>query len=73
MLINELVNLTHDITNGLIKVKERSGMRKDRYSSAVYGYYVVQEQNKNLKPRENYGKSLIDKLTMRAPSRRRKL
>ena len=73
MLINELVNLTHDITNGLIKVKERSGMRKDRYSSAVYGYYVVQEQNKNLKPRENYGKSLVNKLTMRAPSHGRRL
>ena len=50
-LINELINLTHDVSNGLIKVKERSGMRKDRYSSLEYGYYVVQELNKQLKPK----------------------
>lgn len=51
-LINELINLTHDTSNGLIKVKEKSGMRKDRYSSLEYGYYVIQQLNKKLKPKE---------------------
>lgn len=51
-LINELINLTHDNSNGLIKVKEKSGMRKDRYSSLEYGYYVVQELSKDLKPKD---------------------
>lgn len=51
-LIDELINLDHDISNGLIKVKEKSGMRKDRYSSMEYNYYVVDQirlnKNKNL-------------------------
>lgn len=51
LLINELINLTHDTSNGLIKVKEKSGMRKDRYSSLEYGYYVLQELSKQLKPK----------------------
>lgn len=42
-LIDELINLDHEISNGLIKVKERSGMRKDRYSSLEYNYYVVDQ------------------------------
>jgi len=42
-LINELVNLEYDVVNGFIKVKEKSGMRKDRYSSLGYGYYVVRQ------------------------------
>lgn len=50
-LINELINLTHDNSNGLIKVREKSGMRKDRYSSLEYGYYVIQELSKDLKPK----------------------
>lgn len=51
-MIDELINLSHDSTNGLIKVKERSGMRKDRYSSLEYGYYVIQELSKKLKPKK---------------------
>ena len=52
-LIDELINLSHDTSNGMIKVKERSGMRKDRYSSALYGWYVIQELSKKLKPKKN--------------------
>lgn len=50
-LIDELINLTHDTSNGLIKVKERSGMRKDRYSACMYGWALIQELSKNLKPK----------------------
>lgn len=52
-LIDELINLSHDTSNGLIKIKEKSGMRKDRYSSLQYGYYVIQELSKKLKPKKN--------------------
>lgn len=41
LLINEMVNLRHDETNGLVKLSEKSGMRKDRYSSLSYNYYVA--------------------------------
>ena len=50
-LIEELINLEHDIVNGLVKVKERSGMRKDRYSALQYAYYVSQELTRKLKPK----------------------
>ena len=40
LLINELINLQHDETGGKVKLKEKSGMRKDRYSSLSYNYYV---------------------------------
>ena len=41
LLINEVVNLRHDESNGLVKLSEKSGMRKDRYSSLSYNYYVA--------------------------------
>lgn len=67
LLVNELINLTHDVSNGLIKVKEKYGMRKDRYSSLEYGYYVVQELSKKLKP--SVEEDIIDLITIR-PARR---
>lgn len=67
-LINELINLTHDTSNGLIKVKEKSGMRKDRYSSLEYGYYVIQQLNKKLKPKDT-NKDIMALLKIR-PARR---
>lgn len=41
MLVNELVNLQHEESGGRVRVYERSGMRKDRYSSLSYNYYVA--------------------------------
>ena len=67
-LINELINLTHDTSNGLIKVKEKSGMRKDRYSSLEYGYYVIQQLNKKLRPKDT-NKDIMALLKIR-PARR---
>ena len=64
LLINELINLTHDTSNGLIKVKEKTGMRKDRYSSLQYGYALLQELSKGLKPKTNTN-DLLSKLRIR--------
>ena len=61
LLINELINLSHDTSNGLIKVKEKTGMRKDRYSSLQYGYALLQELSKGLKPKST-NDELINKL-----------
>lgn len=61
LLINELINLTHDTNNGLVKVKEKTGMRKDRYSSLQYGYALLQELSKGLKPKTNTN-DLLSKL-----------
>lgn len=67
LLINELINLTHDTSNGLIKVKERTGMRKDRYSSVQYGYALLQELSKGLRPKTNTT-TLLDQLSIRRGS-----
>lgn len=69
LLINELINLTHEMSNGLVKVKERSGMRKDRYSSLEYGYYIIQnELSKDLRP-ESTDSDLIQQLIIRPAKR----
>lgn len=41
LLVNELVNLEYETKNSVIKVKEKSGMRKDRYSSLSYNIFVA--------------------------------
>ena len=41
LLVDELVNLQHEESGGRVRVYERSGMRKDRYSSLSYNYYVA--------------------------------
>lgn len=52
LLINELINLQHEESGGKIKIYEKPGMRKDRYSSLAYNYYVaLQIENKMNKKR----------------------
>lgn len=41
LLIDELIKLRSEESGGKIKISERSGMRKDRYSSLSYNYYVA--------------------------------
>ena len=41
LLINELINLETEIKGNFVRVKEKSGMRKDRYSSLSYNIYVA--------------------------------
>lgn len=50
LFINEIISLKYTPTGTLIKVKEQSGMRKDRVSSVGYNYWVVQELERKLKP-----------------------
>lgn len=40
LLIYELISLEHEIKGTNIKITEKSGMRKDRYSSLAYNYWV---------------------------------
>lgn len=54
LLINELVKLQHEESGGRVRVFEKSGMRKDRYSSLSYNYYVaLQIERKIGKQRKN--------------------
>ena len=58
----ELIKLDHEVKNGKIKVKEQSGMRKDRYSSIAYNYWCANQLELNLKPRTSQN-DLLNKLT----------
>ena len=40
LMVYELIKLRHEIKGSNIKVYETSGMRKDRYSSLAYNYWV---------------------------------
>ena len=53
LMINELVNLDHEVKNGNIKIIEKSGMRKDRYSSLAYNYWVLNQIMRNKKPKQS--------------------
>lgn len=57
LLINELVKLDHEEANGRVRMYERAGMRKDRYSSLAYNHYVAlqverQKQRRSIRSSE---------------------
>ena len=68
-LIDELINLDHEVSNGLIKVKEKTGMRKDRYSSILYGYSCIQDLALQLKPKKQETRNYNEIFKIRAPKR----
>lgn len=47
LLINELINLQHDDSSGLVRIFEKTGYRKDRYSSISYNFWVASEIEKD--------------------------
>lgn len=53
LMINELINLEHEVKNGNIKISEQSGMRKDRYSSLGYNYWVINQIMRKKKPKKD--------------------
>ena len=69
LMINELINLQCDSSGVLIKVKERTGMRKDRVSSCMYGYNVCQILSAKNKPKNNNTIDLVNKLPIRQSKR----
>lgn len=40
LLVTELTKLEYEVKGANVKIKERTGMRKDRYSSLAYNYWV---------------------------------
>lgn len=49
LLINELINLKHEETGGLVKISKKNGARKDRYSSLSYSYWVACQLESKIK------------------------
>lgn len=48
LLINELINLQSEVKGVNVKVKEKSGMRKDRFSSLQYNIWVCAQLEQKL-------------------------
>lgn len=57
LTINEIVKLEFELKGQYVSPSEASGMRKDRYSSMSYNYWVVKELEKTTKPRQQRKKT----------------
>lgn len=68
LLIDELVRLQHEEASGKIKISEKTGMRKDRYSSLAYNYYVAIQIENKLNRRNGGLSSASDAFAIRSPS-----
>lgn len=68
LLIDELVKLQHEESGGKVKIYERSGMRKDRYSSLSYNYYVATQLESKLSKRYSANSSASDMFIIKPPS-----
>ena len=53
LLIYELIKLNSKINGNNVKIEERSGERKDRYSSLGYNYWVARQIEIKQKPQNN--------------------
>lgn len=60
LLVNELVKLEHEVKGANIKIKERTGMRKDRYSSLAYNYWVQCQLERDVLQKPKVGLSMQD-------------
>lgn len=69
LMVNELINLEHEIKGTNVKIKERSGMRKDRYSALEYNYYAVQQLALKLKPKKDYYNNYNQIFNIRQPKK----
>lgn len=68
LLIDELVKLQHEEFGGKVKIFERSGMRKNRYSSLSYNYYVATQLENKLSKRYSANSVVSDMFVIKPPS-----
>lgn len=67
LLINELVKLQHEENNGNVRVFERAGMRKDRYSSLSYNFFLATQLEAKLGRRREADYSTNDVFMFKPP------
>jgi len=70
LLIDELVKLQHEEAGGKVRVFERSGMRKDRYSSLSYNYYVATQLENKYNKRQGNNCNGAEMFVIRAPQQK---
>ncbi len=67
LLIDELTKLQHEESSGKIKIYERYGMRKDRYSSLSYNYYVATQIEGKIAKRHSQSIDSAEFFALRPP------
>lgn len=68
-MVNELINLDHEVKGTNIKIKERPGMRKDRFSALEYNYMLCQELVIKDKPKKDTTTNYNQIFKIRAPKK----
>lgn len=69
LMVNELINLEHEIKGINIKITEKSGMRKDRYSALMMNNRVCQDLALKLKPKNTSTTDITKYFSVRAPKK----
>lgn len=72
LLIDELTKLQHEESGGKIRIFEKAGMRKDRYSSLSYNFYVATQIESKLTKRQNISAQGSDLFVVKPPNQNRK-
>lgn len=72
LLVDELTKLQHEESGGKVRIFERSGMRKDRYSSLSYNYYVAIQLENKMSKRQSANAGASDIFVIKPPSYRGK-
>ncbi len=67
LLVDELTKLQFEETGGKVKMYERAGMRKDRYSSLSYNYYVAIQLENRLTKKYNINSQYLDAFVVKPP------
>lgn len=73
LLVDELVNLQYEEKSGQIRLYEKSGKRKDRYSSLAYNFYVAQQLETKINRRANSSIKTEDSFIIKAPNTKGKV
>lgn len=68
LLIDELTKLQHEEAGGKVKIYEKAGMRKDRYSSLSYNYYVATQLETKMSKRMSMNLQSTDMFVIKPPS-----
>lgn len=68
LLIDELTKLQHEEAGGKVKIYEKAGMRKDRYSSLSYNYYVATQLETKMSKRMSMNLQSTEMFVIKPPS-----
>lgn len=67
LLIDELTKLQHEEVGGKVRIYEKSGMRKDRYSSLSYNYYVATQLESKISKRHSVDTKSSEAFVIKPP------